>query len=129
MFEAHKRFESFQVVITSYDVLRNDIDLLETISFNYCILDEGHIIKNPKTKITQSVKRVVANNRLLLSGTPIQVRFVYNYAFLLCHESRIDILILTEQCFGAVVAFRLLDAGIPGHGEAVCCALRKAYSI
>lgn len=60
------------IVVTSYDVLRNDAEYLSTLQFNYCVLDEGHIIRNPKTKITQSVKRVRANHRLILSGTPIQ---------------------------------------------------------
>jgi TATA-binding protein-associated factor len=42
------------------------------LQFNYAVLDEGHIIKNAKTKITQSVKRIRAHHRLILSGTPIQ---------------------------------------------------------
>lgn len=44
----------------------------EHVNWNYCVLDEGHIIKNPKSKITESVKRVRARHRLVLSGTPIQ---------------------------------------------------------
>ncbi|KAG0207805.1 TATA-binding protein-associated factor mot1 [Mortierella sp. GBA30] len=60
------------VVIMSYDVVRNDIEDLEKIFWNYCILDEGHIIKNGRTKITKSVKMVRANHRVILSGTPIQ---------------------------------------------------------
>ncbi|GJJ70462.1 TATA-binding protein-associated factor [Entomortierella parvispora] len=60
------------VVIMSYDVVRNDIESLEKIHWNYCILDEGHIIKNGRTKITKSVKMVKANHRVILSGTPIQ---------------------------------------------------------
>ncbi|ORZ06342.1 hypothetical protein BCR41DRAFT_311626, partial [Lobosporangium transversale] len=60
------------VVIMSYDVVRNDIEDLEKIRWNYCILDEGHIIKNGKTKITKAVKMVKANHRVILSGTPIQ---------------------------------------------------------
>lgn len=61
------------------------------INWNYCILDEGHIIKNSKTKvsdvllsfcfyvvceskITKAVKQLRANHRLILSGTPVQVR-------------------------------------------------------
>ena len=60
------------------------------INWNYCILDEGHIIKNSKTKvsnvllsfcfyavyqskITKAVKQLKANHRLILSGTPVQV--------------------------------------------------------
>ena len=66
--------------------------LARSITWNYCILDEGHIIKNTKTKvwdtiwgkleefdfftfaqITRAVKQLRANHRLILSGTPIQV--------------------------------------------------------
>ncbi|KAF8445155.1 putative TBP associated factor [Terfezia claveryi] len=60
------------IVITSYDICRNDIENIAQYSWNYCVLDEGHIIKNSKAKLTQAVKRVVANHRLILSGTPIQ---------------------------------------------------------
>ncbi|KAL1297117.1 hypothetical protein AAFC00_004696 [Neodothiora populina] len=60
------------VVITSYDICRNDADILAPINWNYCVLDEGHLIKNPKAKVTQAVKRLASNHRLILSGTPIQ---------------------------------------------------------
>ncbi|KAJ1998054.1 TATA-binding protein-associated factor mot1, partial [Coemansia thaxteri] len=60
------------VVIMSYDVVRNDIDLLAAQNWNYCILDEGHVIKNARTKLTLAVKRVKARRRLILSGTPVQ---------------------------------------------------------
>ncbi|PTB67321.1 hypothetical protein BBK36DRAFT_1158161 [Trichoderma citrinoviride] len=60
------------IVITSYDVTRNDSDVLEKHSWNYVVLDEGHLIKNPKAKITQAVKRLTSNHRLILTGTPIQ---------------------------------------------------------
>ncbi|KAJ5587030.1 uncharacterized protein N7459_002795 [Penicillium hispanicum] len=63
---------SSDVVVTSYDVCRNDNDVLNPISWNYCVLDEGHLIKNPKAKITLAVKRLMSNHRLILSGTPIQ---------------------------------------------------------
>ncbi|OAP59184.1 hypothetical protein AYL99_06482 [Fonsecaea erecta] len=64
--------EKADVVITSYDVCRNDNDILTPITWNYCVLDEGHLIKNPKAKITQAVKKLISNHRLILSGTPIQ---------------------------------------------------------
>ena len=60
------------IVITSYDVCRNDIDSFVPLKWNYCVLDEGHLIKNPKAKTTIAVKRIVSNHRLILSGTPIQ---------------------------------------------------------
>ncbi|KAL4880089.1 hypothetical protein BJY04DRAFT_86595 [Aspergillus karnatakaensis] len=60
------------IVVTSYDICRNDNDFLRAISWNYCVLDEGHLIKNPKAKVTIAVKRINSNHRLILSGTPIQ---------------------------------------------------------
>lgn len=60
------------IVVTSYDVCRNDVEFLSTHDFNYCVLDEGHIIKNAASKLTKSVKRIRGEHRLILSGTPIQ---------------------------------------------------------
>jgi TATA-binding protein-associated factor len=70
------QFDMFNVVITSYDIIRKDIDFLGNISWNYCVLDEGHIIKNSRSKITSDVKQLKAQHRLILSGTPIQVNLV-----------------------------------------------------
>ena len=41
------------VLVMSYETLRADIEWVEQIMWNYCILDEGHIIRNPKAKVTQ----------------------------------------------------------------------------
>lgn len=67
-----EQFHKHNVIITSYDVVRKDIDYLGQSLWNYCILDEGHIIKNAKSKITAAVKQLKAQHRLILSGTPIQ---------------------------------------------------------
>ncbi|KAF9001878.1 SNF2 superfamily chromatin remodeling protein [Cyathus striatus] len=66
------KLRSYDVVITSYEVVRNDVSHLEGINWLYCILDEGHVIKNAKTKLTKAVKNIRAQHRLILSGTPIQ---------------------------------------------------------
>uniref|UniRef100_A0A673CE02 BTAF1 RNA polymerase II, B-TFIID transcription factor-associated n=1 Tax=Sphaeramia orbicularis TaxID=375764 RepID=A0A673CE02_9TELE len=60
------------LIVASYDVVRNDIDFFRNIKFNYCILDEGHVIKNGKTKLSKAIKQLAANFRVILSGTPIQ---------------------------------------------------------
>ncbi|KAI5243226.1 SNF2 family DNA-dependent ATPase domain-containing protein [Aureobasidium subglaciale] len=60
------------IVITSYDICRNDVEVFAPHNWNYLVLDEGHLIKNPKAKVTQAVKRIASNHRLILSGTPIQ---------------------------------------------------------
>ena len=66
------RLKDYDVVITSYEVVRNDIATLQGKTWLYCILDEGHVIKNARTKLTKAVKCIKANHRLILSGTPIQ---------------------------------------------------------
>ena len=66
------KLTEYDIVVTSYDVCRNDIDVFAPLSWNYCVLDEGHLIKNPKAKTTMAVKRLISNHRLILSGTPIQ---------------------------------------------------------
>ncbi|XP_075506033.1 TATA-binding protein-associated factor BTAF1-like isoform X1 [Primulina tabacum] len=66
------QFDKHNVIVTSYDVVRKDIDYLRQVYWSYCILDEGHIIKNSKSKVTVAVKQLKAQHRLILSGTPIQ---------------------------------------------------------
>lgn len=66
------QLDKTDIVITSYDVCRNDIEIIEKYNWNYVVLDEGHLIKNPKAKITMAVKRLISNHRLILTGTPIQ---------------------------------------------------------
>ena len=60
------------IYISSYDSLRNDIDLYEDIEFNFLILDEAQSIKNHQTMKAKSVKRVKSKNRFVLTGTPIE---------------------------------------------------------
>jgi TATA-binding protein-associated factor len=60
------------LVVTSYDVVRNSMAWLSQTTFEYFILDEGHIIRNPKAKVSRACKQIAARHRLILSGTPIQ---------------------------------------------------------
>ncbi|KAI1330419.1 hypothetical protein F5Y16DRAFT_396387 [Xylariaceae sp. FL0255] len=66
------QFATTDIVVTSYDVCRNDSDILQKQNWNYIVLDEGHLIKNPKAKISIAVKKLASNHRLILTGTPIQ---------------------------------------------------------
>lgn len=60
------------LVVASYDIVRKDVEFFASVHWNYVVLDEGHIIKNGKTKSSKAIKQLVANHRLILSGTPIQ---------------------------------------------------------
>ena len=66
------QISSYDVIIASYESIRADIAELGRVDWLYCVLDEGHIIKNAKTKLAAAVKQIRAQHRLLLSGTPIQ---------------------------------------------------------
>lgn len=60
------------LVITSYGMLRRDIELYEEINFRYCILDEAQHVKNPQTISAQAVKKIKAASYFALTGTPIE---------------------------------------------------------
>lgn len=60
------------VVITTYGIVRNDIEMLESIRFKYVILDESQAIKNSTSKIYRSALQLKASNYLTISGTPIE---------------------------------------------------------
>ena len=62
------------VWVTSYDLLKRDIDLYEGHEFHTCVLDEGQFVKNQSTKASQAVKRVTCRQRFVLTGTPIENR-------------------------------------------------------
>jgi len=70
--QVRTQLDKVDIVITSYDICRNDVDVLKPLNWNYCVLDEGHLIKNSKSKTSQAVKNFQSNHRLILSGTPIQ---------------------------------------------------------
>ena len=66
--------EAFDVLITSYDLLKRDVELYENISFRFQIIDEAQYIKNHSTQSARAVKQISAKNRFALTGTPIENR-------------------------------------------------------
>ena len=64
--------ENYDVILTTYGTLKNDEEKYEKIKFDYCILDEGQNIKNPLAQSTKSVKNIKAENKFILTGTPIE---------------------------------------------------------
>jgi TATA-binding protein-associated factor len=52
--------------------LTRRIEYFDKQSFNICILDEAHLIKNEKSKLAQVVKSLEVKHKLALTGTPIQ---------------------------------------------------------
>jgi len=60
------------IVITSYPLIRRDIDYYSNMVFRYCILDEAQHIKNPESISAKSVKQLKAEKRFALTGTPME---------------------------------------------------------
>jgi hypothetical protein len=60
------------VVITSYPLLRKDIEWYEKQHFHTVFFDEAQAFKNPVTQTARAVKRIQANHRFALTGTPVE---------------------------------------------------------
>lgn len=67
-----KAIENSDIVITSYALIRRDIEEYKNLKFKYCILDEAQNIKNAASINAQSVKEIIAETRFALTGTPIE---------------------------------------------------------
>lgn len=53
----------YNLLIMSYESLRADIDWVASRRWLYCVLDEGHAIRNPRSRVTMACKKVMAQHR------------------------------------------------------------------
>ncbi|MBN1147419.1 MAG: DEAD/DEAH box helicase [Anaerolineales bacterium] len=65
---------SVDMVLTSYALARQDIEIMQSISWLGVILDEAQNIKNPSAKQTQAIRKLTADFRFALTGTPVENR-------------------------------------------------------
>ncbi|MBC8110544.1 MAG: DEAD/DEAH box helicase, partial [Verrucomicrobia bacterium] len=65
-------FQDYDLVLTSYGIIRIDIEILKKYAFHYVILDESQAIKNPSSNIAQAVVQLHSKHRLILTGTPLE---------------------------------------------------------
>lgn len=65
-------FSNYNIVLSTYSIIRNDIDVLCNYKFECCILDESQFIKNPKSITYQAITRLQRNFSLAMTGTPIE---------------------------------------------------------
>ncbi|SHK61091.1 Superfamily II DNA or RNA helicase, SNF2 family [Selenomonas ruminantium] len=63
---------SYDVLITTYNMMKRDIDMYEKRKFRYAFLDEAQHIKNPATQNARAVKRLKTSGYFALTGTPIE---------------------------------------------------------
>ncbi|MBN1132488.1 MAG: hypothetical protein JXR52_02310 [Bacteroidales bacterium] len=67
-----ENFRYFDLIVSSYHTVRQDIEILSTFRFSYVILDESQMIKNPNSKLYRAMGELVSDHRLVLTGTPIE---------------------------------------------------------
>uniref|UniRef100_A0A671TGD1 Proliferation-associated SNF2-like protein n=1 Tax=Sinocyclocheilus anshuiensis TaxID=1608454 RepID=A0A671TGD1_9TELE len=65
-------FRMCPVVVTSFEIAMRDRKILQRFHWNYMIVDEGHRIKNLNCRLVQELKMLMTDNKLLLTGTPLQ---------------------------------------------------------
>jgi superfamily II DNA or RNA helicase len=66
--------ENKEIIVTSYALLRRDVEFLSSLDLDYSVLDEAQHIKNPASATAQAAKKLGAERKLALTGTPIENR-------------------------------------------------------
>ncbi len=67
-----KNFNNFDIILSGYATIRNDIELIYKHEFLYIVLDESQYIKNSSSKTYKAMLRLEAEHKLVLTGTPIE---------------------------------------------------------
>ena len=62
----------FDVIVTSFEGVRICLSYLKKIKFHYIVIDEAHKIKNEESQLSQVIRKLNTQCKLLLTGTPLQ---------------------------------------------------------
>ena len=60
------------MILSTYGVVRQDIEALQKFPFHYVVLDEAQMVKNPSSKTSRAIRKLKARHRLALTGTPVE---------------------------------------------------------
>ncbi|MBA9075906.1 DEAD/DEAH box helicase [Rufibacter quisquiliarum] len=66
------QFKHYDLILTSYGIVRLDHEILQKYVFDYVILDESQAIKNPNSNTSVSIRELKSKHRLILTGTPVE---------------------------------------------------------
>ncbi|KAL2154885.1 hypothetical protein VTH82DRAFT_3561 [Thermothelomyces myriococcoides] len=117
---------SHHVILTSYSQLsrNDDISNLRRLRPTVAVFDEGHKMKNPKTKVYKDLLRITATWRLVLSGTPVQNNLMEMIALLQFVEPKLfqDHFENLEALFNQRLSLTAVSKGALLHSERVARA-------
>ncbi|HEX2921443.1 MAG TPA: DEAD/DEAH box helicase, partial [Bacteroidales bacterium] len=65
-------FPDYEIILSSYHTIRQDIDIISKFSFHYIILDESQVIKNPASQLYKAFTKLQSDHKLVLTGTPVE---------------------------------------------------------
>lgn len=65
-------FDDYEIILTTYGTLLQDIRFLKGYCFNYVFLDESQAIKNPESERYKAARLLQSRNRIVLTGTPVE---------------------------------------------------------
>ena len=66
--------ESYDIILTSYGVVRLDLDMFVDEMWFLCVIDEAQNIKNPDTAQTLAIKMLKSDVKIAMTGTPVENR-------------------------------------------------------
>jgi SNF2 family DNA or RNA helicase len=72
--QSAEEFKPLRVVLTTYGLMTRDIETLSQVEWETVVLDEAHLIKTAGTRTARAAKRLRADHRLALTGTPLENR-------------------------------------------------------
>ncbi len=67
-----ERLQDYDILISSYQLIVNDLSHWQEQKLSWIILDEAQQIKNPRTRVSQALRQLDSDSRLCLSGTPVE---------------------------------------------------------
>jgi len=67
-----KNFQKYDMILSTYGTVTNDIEDLMQHHFSYAVLDESQAIKNPTSKRYKAMRLIKSDNKIVMTGTPIE---------------------------------------------------------
>ncbi len=92
------------IIITTYSTLRMDIDKFKDNEWKFVVIDEAHNIKNASTAQTQAVKSLKCNNKIALTGTPVENKLSELWSiFDFANKGYLKDLGVFQKCYGVPI--------------------------